>query len=547
MPMDLAQLKERVQLRLGKLSGLTRFVLKIGDEGAVLVKMTGKLIEDAWFVSADAEEGPEGIRQYLDADPRAPLYVLVDVLEQMYREDELPQVGPLDRAKVISRRLDMAFPNDEVRAAMLWKRKPPIGRSFLFTAIPMTESMGKWRAFVESLSNPVPGFCLLPLESLDMVGHLTPPAQEGHTPWRAVITQEATGGFRHIIEHDDRMVVTRLTMKPAEDYNSEEIGKLIEREYRSTIGYVKRMGYDDRDPMDVVIMTTADVADYLRSVTLPNRSLTIIEPAEAGAHLGFSHAGVPGSPYADILHAAWLGQKKKPRLTLPSPKLKHKVMLRQATQAAVVAAVAASLASVAALGVNAVDLFVAEQEQVALDVDLQKTRYDLERTKRELAQFPRSPSDMRVVINTHDEHQNRLPHPVTVMASLQGSLGEARLLDMTIRANEPPRQQQQARGRQQQQRQALPKELGYRLQFKAEFPTIKEPERAVEAANQLGERVAQAFPGHTVNIARMPVAILPTQILEGGLGMLRGNSAQPEEKKDEVFTADYEVLKEAAE
>lgn len=536
--------KTRLTVKLGQFSGLTRFVLKIGDEGAALIKMTGKVVEDAWFVSSDAEEGPEGLRGFITAEPRAPVYVLMDVLEQMYREEELPQVGAFDRAKVLHRRLDMAFPNDELRAALLWKRKEPVGRSYLFSSLPLTDQMRMWQAFIESLPNPLPGYSLLPLESLDLIRHLIPPEMAATDHWRGLITQEASGGFRHIIEYHDRMVVTRLTMKPSEDNTPEDVAKLIEREYRSTIGYVKRMGYDERNPMDLVVITPDDVGYYLQQANLPARSLTVLEPQGAGDRTGLRGVGTPGLPYADILHAAWLGQKKKPRLTMMSAGMKRRVQMRSASQGAIAVAAAATLAVLGNAGMDQVNIMVAEQELGVHMAERDKAKLDFDRAKRELDQFPLSPSEMRAVIETYESQGKGLPHPIELLGTIGKALGEsARLVevnfDNTAAANAVKPGAPQAAVK----KPAKADVQLYKINLKAEFSGIAEPDKAVAEAKALGQRLAEMMPAHKVQIARLPVAILPSQTLEGGLGSGPKADAKKDDKK-QTFTADYEVIKE---
>src|ERR1700744_2286121 len=93
--------------RFGLLESVTRFVLTIGDEGATLVQFQGGEVVDAVFVGPESEDGLGTLPGYLAADPRARLIVNVDVLEQMYREEQMPKVGRFDRSNVIKRRLDV--------------------------------------------------------------------------------------------------------------------------------------------------------------------------------------------------------------------------------------------------------------------------------------------------------------------------------------------------------------------------------------------------------------------------------------------------------
>lgn len=308
-----------------------KFALVIGDEGAVLVHVVRGNVKNAWFVPVDSEEGPESIREFLMQDKRAPLTVEVDVVEQLYREEQLPKTNPLDHPKVLKRRLDMAFASEEMKAAKPINRKGQPGQKpYLFMALPTSEWIRKWMQFLETVSNPVDAFALLPMESLDMVESLAPPPEsQSEKHWRIFVSQEVTGGFRQIIQLNGQFILTRMTPKPAEDDTAEDISQLIEREFKSSIGYIKRLGYQETDHLDLVSVVSHPIREALFERDLPVTSLSILTPFEAGERLGFEKVADPESPFCDVLHAVWLARKKKAPLLLENAAMKKKRQIRQ--------------------------------------------------------------------------------------------------------------------------------------------------------------------------------------------------------------------------
>ena len=88
------------------------------------------------------------------------------------------------------------------------------------------------------------GFCLLPLESEGLAVRLSPPLiGEERRVWHALVSQQATSGFRQIFSSDGNLAVTRLTPQPPGDLTAEAGALLIERELRSSISYIKRLGF----------------------------------------------------------------------------------------------------------------------------------------------------------------------------------------------------------------------------------------------------------------------------------------------------------------
>lgn len=314
---------------------LRKFVLVIGDEGAVLVHVVRGNVKDAWFVPADSEEGPEAIREFLLRDKKAPLVVEADVVEQLYREELLPKTNFLDHPKVLKRRLDIAFPGEEMKSARPLPKKGPAGqKAFLFMALPMNDWLKKWVAFLDTVSNPVDAFALLPMESIGLVESLAPEAEaQTEKHWRIFVSQEVTGGFRQIIQMNGQFILARMTPKPAEEDTAEDISQLIEREFKSSISYIKRLGYQETDHLDLVVVASAAIRDQLHQRELPVTSLSILTPFEAGKRLGYEKVADPESPYSDVLHAVWLARKRKAPILLSTPPMAKKRQMRQIEQA----------------------------------------------------------------------------------------------------------------------------------------------------------------------------------------------------------------------
>src|SRR5690606_14211045 len=131
----------------------------------------------AWMV-------PNFEEQLIDAltskNQNAPVSILYDVVEQHYRKETLPSVSSFDRAKVLKRRLDLAFPSYPIRGALELKgakiyqdkkavrgeKKQP---SYLFSAIPSSENLEKISAALLQSGVPVSRLSLLPVEGTSLV------------------------------------------------------------------------------------------------------------------------------------------------------------------------------------------------------------------------------------------------------------------------------------------------------------------------------------------------------------------------------------------
>lgn len=509
----------------------SRFVLVLGDDGALLVLVSGKRVRDAWFVPADAEEGPQGLAPYLALNRKAPVTVLVDVLEQVYRDESLPKVNPFDRAKVLKRRIDLAFPGDEMKAALPVRKTGADGASYLLTALPLSPPLAGWLEFLSKLPNPFEGFALLPLESLRMARELArAPTGEGRQ-WFALIGQHVTGGFRQIIETEGRLVVTRLTQPPAPDTPAAEVATQIEREFRSTLTYIKRMGYVEGDHLDAVVLAEPTVVEALANQALPATRVTALTPYQAGERLGLKRVADPQGGFSDAVHAAWAAGRK-PTMVLKTPLMRR----RQAIAASGTwAARAAALATAATLGFAAYIMTVNAEMQDEIDaagVRLAHAQGELRQAEALLRGLPVPPDEMRQLIAAYDDlGRKALPLP-TFLATLTQALGDdARIDALSIQAqaakDAPPQ------GGRRPAAQAKPDgiEVTMTVRFLAPLPDRRE---AVDAAYALRDRMRGLLAPYDVQVARLPVPVLPGESLQGKL-------AEPAGAKQEPRRADFVI------
>jgi hypothetical protein len=509
---------------LGLLPGSIRFVLTIGDEGGSLVKFQGRRVVDALFADLGPEGGPEAFLDYLEQDRSAPVLVSVDVLEQMYREERLPRVGRFDRAAVIRRRLDVAFPHDRLKAAVPLGHAKADAESMLFTALPVTETIQKWIGFLESLRNPITGFCLLPLESAGLAARLGPSvAGETRRVWRALVTQQATSGIRQIFESNGNLIVTRLTQLPPGELSAEAGAMLIERELRSSISYIKRLGYSELDRLDLVVLANAATCAAVENRTLPVTSLTTLSPRQAGETLGFGAVGPEDGACADVLHAQVLAFKRHPKTSLPTERLKEKTLHETLFKWAFVATALFTLFSVFYLGSLASEAFDTLTTADQLAVTVTTETQGLAGLRQKAASFDVPIDEVARVAGADTAFAKAENNPAELFRAIAAALTPAnRVVKITFTAPSPsflsssPGAPPPPAPRGGKAAPELLYEVAVSLQLAA--TTADPPERAIRESRELRDRLAGGLPGHEVSLTQMPLGASKAQVLEGSAG-----------------------------
>jgi len=503
----------------GLVESVTKFILTVGDEGAVLVQLRGSDLTDAVFIGPESEDGLGVLTGYLRSDTRAEIVVVADVLEQMYREEQMPKVGRFDRANVLKRRLEMAFPHDRLRAAL-----PLPGGRMIFASLPETEAIRQWVEFLESLPNPVTGFCLMPLESAGIAAELGP-SVEGETRqvWRVLVSQQATSGFRQIFETEGRMVVTRLSQTPSAELTPEAAAQLIERELRSSISYVKRLGYSDQDRLDLIVLGTQEICRAVEERDLPVASLAAYTPYQAGLLLGLGEVAPEDSGLADVLHAQWLAMKRRALLTLPTAALRERLVYDRIFRFGFATSAALSLIAIAELVSLGLDAFDTRTTTDVLETQLATERQATEIIRGKLTSFDVPVEDVQLVDQTVESIAKSSVDANALLDRLAATLGTGMAMQKVAfrfpslieqegapgGATPPPRLSPRGRG-------PAAKDALYELSFAVRFePNSAQPNLPLQQAKELGDRLRASFPEFELEILHLPVNALRSQVIEG--------------------------------
>lgn len=144
----------------------SRFVYLIGDDGAILVYMEKDKVVRRLFASSSSPEHVAPFLELLNAYPKAPIYVLIDLMDQSYIRHKLPPVSPLGLNKLAARRLDRDFAKDDIKGALNLGREKD-GRkdwNFLFISLAVTDQLKSWLDVVLELPNFFGGIYMLPVE-----------------------------------------------------------------------------------------------------------------------------------------------------------------------------------------------------------------------------------------------------------------------------------------------------------------------------------------------------------------------------------------------
>ncbi len=427
-----------------------KFILTIGDEGAILIYQDGNKVLRRMFAPT-----PNDTKQFLSllkSDEKAPIHLLVDVMDQTYVPQTLPPVSPLSINKLIQRRLDRDFPPDDLRGAVLIGRASE-GRkdwNYLFAAVSHVPPLSLWLQLIEELPNRMAGIHLLPLEAEQLLSRLfpdtpllkkallplnkpagKPDATPKHSQWQIVVSHQKVGGFRQIVFHHGKLIFTRLA-QPIGEPTPEVIAGNVEQELANTVEYLKRLSFNPAHGLDVVIIVASEIRQSLNIQDSNIRKLHLRTPHEVAQSFGLLKATEETDHFGDVVLTAAFGLMPKQRLTLFTPYTRKLSVLYQARRYGQLTAMALATCLLLASLTTTYEVYNLKKDLRFQKKQQQQAEQRLQAAVKESQTLPDNLSRISDVVAIYESLSQFAVSPFALMAKLSQELDETTLIQELI-------------------------------------------------------------------------------------------------------------------
>ncbi|MCD6035570.1 MAG: hypothetical protein K0R63_1311 [Rickettsiales bacterium] len=319
-----------------------RFVLSVGDDGAVLSYFRKNVLIKRLFANSAATEDTDAFKELLNRYKSGEILILVDVVDQSYVQQPLPGVGVLGIKKIVNNRLKRDYAPTDLKGAIMLGRATT-GRKdwhYLFIAVPNEPPLSSWLAFIETVDNPLQGIHLLPVESAPLLNELmeiVPREAKGKPSiWKLMITHNKTGGFRLIVVKKDKLVFTRM-LGDTQDNVPAIIAGNIEQEIANTIEYLRRLSLQADDTLDVIVTVSEDIKKRIDPAKIKATHISLFTPYELANILEIRNGADEGDRFSDTVFASFF-VSRRPVLTLQTGSIKQYQLLHFAQRGAMATA-----------------------------------------------------------------------------------------------------------------------------------------------------------------------------------------------------------------
>lgn len=334
------------------------------------------------------ERGFTEFSTYLQSAPNDPVYVLVDLVEEEFREETIPHVFGGDRRALIATKLNRLF-RETAYSHALFQGRVESGRrddKVLFTALIRPDLLAPWLRSMANHRVPVAG-----IYSVALMTGLLFKALKIDKPYALVVTEQ-TGGLRQTFFQDGQLKISRLAILPGTEASRFASFLLTEVEkIRRYLTSLRRLPHDA--PLHVYVLGEArQLEDIERlspdSLTTRHELIPIEKAAKA---VGMKKCKDPRR--ADQIFAYLLGKKEPRNQYAPAAETRY-FSVHQTRVALNAVSVLLLVASIGWSGLKFVEGIVAAEEAALAK---RQASFYTERYNVAKAQLPKTPVDSRQI------------------------------------------------------------------------------------------------------------------------------------------------------
>ena len=208
------------------------------------------------------EQGQANFERYLQETPNTPLSIVVDVIEEEYRQDTIPHVFGSDRRAIIERKQLRLFRNSTYCHADIQDREET-GRkddNVLFMSLSNPGVIRPWLRLVEKYKVPLAG--IYSLTSVISSVLETLPVQPVNA---LVVSLQSISGLRQTYFYKKKLRVSRLAKMPR--FGTSPYPAKIASEVEKIHRYMNSMRLVSHDePLDIYFLANGELLDELKSL-----------------------------------------------------------------------------------------------------------------------------------------------------------------------------------------------------------------------------------------------------------------------------------------
>lgn len=338
--------------------------------------------------------GRENFQRYLKESDNTPITIIVDVIEEEFRQDTMPHVFGADRTALIKRKQSRLF-RDASYVYVENQGREEEGRKddkVLFIALTNDEIVKPWLEMLDEHKTPLKGIVSIPLLLQSYIKTL--PEISDHA---LIVTMQSISGLRQTFFQNKQLKISRLSKLPR--YGTEAYAPKIESEIEKLQRYLNSLRLiPTGTSLDVYVFADKKTLGELedRKVSLPMVKHHYLDVNKLLASI--QNDATQTVPFSDQLLIGY-SLKDKIKNCYASAKEMRYLKMRTMRYSMNIASIVLLLVSVIYSGINFMEglSYKQESESSKSKANFYQVRYDLARER--LPKTPVEPAQVKLAVD----------------------------------------------------------------------------------------------------------------------------------------------------
>lgn len=388
------------------------------------------------YVFNPGEEGIEKFKTYLMATENTPVRILVDLIEEDFKKENIPHVGAADRKSIVSRLIDRHYrkSKDFVNYNVVGREKT--GRKddiLLYSVLSNPEILEPWLKPIRECNTSISGIWSLPLLSEILFRKINNKSNNV-----LLVSQQVPSNLRQTFVKHGHFESSRSAVVNLEDAT---IGEYISSEVEQTIRFLsnqRHIGFDDK--IEIHVICREDDLEEIQSRCKDTalRSFHYHKLLEVTETLGCDMQSADTketniSDYSNGIYSFICSSKLSPVGHYGSPSLFHKYYEQLLSKSLYVASTIILLLSIIMSFSYFSESVVLDEESITLNIQTEGVNNDYEKTLAKLETKLSKTQQMKSsVLLTEKIQQSKILSPQNFMVDISRILTRSGMHDTEI-------------------------------------------------------------------------------------------------------------------
>lgn len=259
----------------------SRFIFSIGEEGIILLYFKNGVFYKRYFIKNKDSDAISDLKSCLGSDKKAPLYLVLNHMDQNYVLQSVPGVNRINSYLSIRTKVEQFNDDYDIRSILLIKKPNKFDKNWYYLCVlsKAKHLIEYWLNFFVETGLNFKGILMFPIELSNIAEKIL---HNNLSKWKIIVASTKTGGYRQVVMKNGKMVFTRLIFFSNDDILPGIIAGGIHQEIQNTIQSLTKFGYCMGELIDLCIIVQEDIKASFSAIKLSENRVSILTPYELG-------------------------------------------------------------------------------------------------------------------------------------------------------------------------------------------------------------------------------------------------------------------------